>query len=82
MVKNNIDVFGIAETNTHWNNENIFRSSSTMIKPINNKAHLSTSDASIKWNKKYKPDRKSIITSANITQQIKEKENNNPLGRW
>lgn len=71
MVRNNIiDIFGIAETNTHWNSGNIFRLSLTTIKNMNNdKSHLSTLNAAIKWNKKYT----TIITSANITQQIKEK---------
>ena len=43
------------------------------------KAHLFTSEAPVKWNTRYKQGGTTIITTASIIHQIKEK-NDNPLG--
>ena len=44
MTEHNIDIIGIAETNTHWNNSNIYRSAHNEIKiyeyPKNTSIHL------------------------------------------
>ena len=84
MMEHKIDIFGLSETNTHWNNGNIYRKALNTIKKTmkNTKAHLYTSDSTIEWKSRYKPGGTAIITNGQITNQIKQIENDSPLGRW
>ena len=68
MIEHEIEIFGITEANTHWNNDNIFRMVLQQIKKRNNnKVHLYASDASITWSKLYKPGGTAIMTKGKIT---------------
>ena len=84
MMEHKIDIFGLAKTNTHWNNGNIYRKALNSIKKTmkNTKAHIYTSDSTIEWKSRYKPGGTAIITNGQITNQVEQIENDSPLGRW
>ena len=54
--KHNINILGMAETNTHWNNGNVYKSSLTKVRKgiQETKAFLHTSGTNIAWKSNYK----------------------------
>ena len=79
-----VDFFGLAETNRHWNNMLTYNNYLKTIKNNFNDAHyyLYTSDINIPWRSEYKQGGTKMITRQNITTRISQKENDFPLDRW
>ena len=56
MSDQQIDIFGLAETNIHWNNGAIYKHQQKMRNLTNDpKAQIITSDTNIPWPRKLKP---------------------------
>ena len=84
MHQHNIDILGMAETNTHWNNGNVYKSSLTKVRKglQDTKAFIHTSDTKIEWRTNYKQGGTAVITNATINAQTTQKQNDFPMGRW
>ena len=83
MKKHEIDIMGMAGTNTYWNNGNIYKS---MIKKVRKgldaqKAFLHTSDTHVSWRSNYKPGGTATITNATINSQITKKKQRSSYGK-
>ena len=84
MKTHEVDMIGMSETNTHWNNGNVYKGNLNKIRRELNdkKATLHTSDTLVEWSGKYKPGGTAIIVKSQISSQIIRKSNDNPMGRW
>ena len=83
MKAHEVDIIGMSETNTHWNNGNVYKGNMNKIRRELNdkKATLHTSDTLVEWSGKYKPGGTAIIVKSHISSQIAQKSNDNPMGR-
>ena len=84
MTEYHTDILGLAETNCHWNNGDVYRGIKTRIRKQlkDNRAQLYTSDTDVKWKSRHKRGGTAIITTGRITPQVTDKSNDYPLGRW
>ena len=84
MLTHQVDIMGMSETNTHWNDGNIYRETLTKIRHGLNdsKTYLYASDAKIPWKERYKPGGTASIISSTVNAQMVHKSNDYPLGRW
>lgn len=84
MAENEIDIFGITETNLNTNDTNIYQQLTTEIrKHLKDKnAHITASVTKISTTTKYKPGDTAIITRKDITSQTMIRDYDNLYGRW
>ena len=84
MTNNHIHICGLAETNIHWQNNQIY---SNVLKRFrvalkDSKAYINTSDTNVKWLRKYKPGETATITKQVISDQTTSRFYDNPYGKW
>ena len=84
MRQHEVDILGLAETNTNWRNGNIYKFILHRIRKglQDKKAFLYTSDSNIEWTTNYKQGGTAVITTSSITAQTTMKQNDHPYGRW
>ena len=75
MNTHEIDIMVLTDTNTHWNNGNVYKGTLNKIRRElkEKKAMLYTSDTLVDWKGKYKPGGTAIITKSQISSQITQK---------
>ena len=84
MAENNIDIFGITETNLNTNDPTIYHQlTKESRKHLNdNNAHITASATKTSTKTKYKPGGTAIITTQHITSQTMLRDYDHPYGRW
>ena len=81
---NDCDIFGITETNIHWNNGEVYRTLMKEAKKYteDSRTNIIPSDTKVEWNNRYKPGGTLTVVTGKLTTMIMEKEIDSPLGRW
>ena len=84
MSQNNIDIFGLAETNIHWNNGETYKKQQRKLRKLTNdpKAQLITSDTNIPWTRHFKPGGTALLINSKVASHVSHKDSDYPLGRW
>ena len=84
MTANNFDIFGITETNIHWNNGEVYRRLMHEAKRYTKDSHtnITPSDTQVDWHTQYKPGGTVTIVKGKLTTMLMNKHNDFPLGRW
>ena len=79
-----IDIFGLAETNIHWNNRAIYKYQQKKLRTLTNdpKAQIITSDTNIPWTRKFKPGGTALLINSKVASHVLNKETDYPMGRW
>ena len=82
--QNNIDIFGLAETNLNWNNGETYKKQQRKLRRLTNdpKAQLITSDTNIPWTRQFKPGGTALIINSKVASHVSNKDSDYPLGRW
>ena len=84
MSTKQIDIFGLAKTNIHWNNGEIYKHQQRKMRKLTNdsKAQIINSDTSIPWPRKFKPGGTALLINSNVASHMVTKETEYPMRIW